>query len=244
METCYKVFRREVIQSVTIEEDRFGFEPEITAKLARRHCVFYEVGDQLLRPDLRRGQEDRAQGCLPGDLRDRQILVPEQAMTALLSFVRRYTASFAVYFLIGGLSALVEWAAFYAALSLLGMHYIPASACGFAVATYVNYLLSARIGFKKGKRSTGSEVALIYAVSGIGFLINVAFMAGVVEVLGLPVMLGKIGGTGIAFIWNFGARQFCVFDKEPRWKLGREGGRKDKSITTSDIVMNSPSEQV
>jgi glycosyltransferase involved in cell wall biosynthesis len=44
METCYKVFRREVIQSVTIEEDRFGFEPEITAKLARRHCVFYEVG--------------------------------------------------------------------------------------------------------------------------------------------------------------------------------------------------------
>ncbi len=35
METCYKVFRREVIQAVTIEEDRFGFEPEITAKLAR-----------------------------------------------------------------------------------------------------------------------------------------------------------------------------------------------------------------
>ena len=44
METCYKVFRREVIQSVTIEEDRFGFEPEITAKLARQHCVIYEVG--------------------------------------------------------------------------------------------------------------------------------------------------------------------------------------------------------
>lgn len=35
METCYKVFRREVIQAITIEEDRFGFEPEITAKLAR-----------------------------------------------------------------------------------------------------------------------------------------------------------------------------------------------------------------
>lgn len=35
METCYKVFRREVIQSINIEEDRFGFEPEITAKIAR-----------------------------------------------------------------------------------------------------------------------------------------------------------------------------------------------------------------
>ncbi|UEM22818.1 glycosyltransferase family 2 protein [Skermanella mucosa] len=44
METCYKVFRREVIQSVKIEENRFGFEPEITAKLARRGYVFYEVG--------------------------------------------------------------------------------------------------------------------------------------------------------------------------------------------------------
>lgn len=44
METCYKVFRREVIQAIEIQEDRFGFEPEITAKLARRHCRIYEVG--------------------------------------------------------------------------------------------------------------------------------------------------------------------------------------------------------
>ncbi len=44
METCYKMFRREVIQSIVIEEDRFGFEPEITAKIARKHCVIYEVG--------------------------------------------------------------------------------------------------------------------------------------------------------------------------------------------------------
>lgn len=44
METCYKVFRREVIQSITIEEDRFGFEPEITAKMARLNCRIFEVG--------------------------------------------------------------------------------------------------------------------------------------------------------------------------------------------------------
>jgi len=44
METCYKVFRREVIQSMTIEEDRFGFEPEITAKIAHRGLIIYEVG--------------------------------------------------------------------------------------------------------------------------------------------------------------------------------------------------------
>jgi glycosyltransferase involved in cell wall biosynthesis len=44
METCYKAFRREIIQSITIEENRFGFEPEITAKLAKLHCRIFEVG--------------------------------------------------------------------------------------------------------------------------------------------------------------------------------------------------------
>ena len=44
METCYKMFRREVIQSIEIEENRFGFEPEITAKIARGGYRIYEVG--------------------------------------------------------------------------------------------------------------------------------------------------------------------------------------------------------
>jgi hypothetical protein len=44
METCYKAFRREVIQAIPIEEKRFGFEPEITVKVARRHLRIYEVG--------------------------------------------------------------------------------------------------------------------------------------------------------------------------------------------------------
>jgi len=44
METCYKAFRREVIQSIEIEENRFGFEPEITAKVAKLGCRIYEVG--------------------------------------------------------------------------------------------------------------------------------------------------------------------------------------------------------
>jgi len=44
METGYKAFRREIIQSIEIEEDRFGFEPEITAKIAKLKCRIYEVG--------------------------------------------------------------------------------------------------------------------------------------------------------------------------------------------------------
>ena len=44
MEVCYKVFRREIIQSIPIEENRFGFEPEIVAKVAKLGCRVYEVG--------------------------------------------------------------------------------------------------------------------------------------------------------------------------------------------------------
>ena len=44
METCYKVFRREVLQQIVIEENRFGFEPEITAKVAKLRVRVFEVG--------------------------------------------------------------------------------------------------------------------------------------------------------------------------------------------------------
>ena len=44
METCYKMFRREIIQAIKIEENRFGFEPEITSKIARGNARIYEIG--------------------------------------------------------------------------------------------------------------------------------------------------------------------------------------------------------
>jgi glycosyltransferase involved in cell wall biosynthesis len=44
MEVCYKVFKKEVLDQIELQEDRFGFEPEVTAKIARLKCVVYEVG--------------------------------------------------------------------------------------------------------------------------------------------------------------------------------------------------------
>ena len=44
METCFKVFKREILDQIHIEEDRFGFEPEVTAKVARLNCRIFEVG--------------------------------------------------------------------------------------------------------------------------------------------------------------------------------------------------------
>lgn len=44
MEVCYKVFRKQVLEKIVLEEDRFGFEPEVTAKIAQLGCSIYEVG--------------------------------------------------------------------------------------------------------------------------------------------------------------------------------------------------------
>jgi hypothetical protein len=44
METCYKAFRSVIVKKINIEENRFGFEPEITAKIAKTKCRVYEVG--------------------------------------------------------------------------------------------------------------------------------------------------------------------------------------------------------
>jgi len=57
VETGYKVFRRELIQSIEIEEDRFGFEPEITAKIAKMKCRIYEVGISYYRRTYQQGKK-------------------------------------------------------------------------------------------------------------------------------------------------------------------------------------------
>jgi glycosyltransferase involved in cell wall biosynthesis len=57
METCYKVFRRQCVESITLTSNRFGIEPELTAKLARRHYRFYETGINYSGRDYSEGKK-------------------------------------------------------------------------------------------------------------------------------------------------------------------------------------------
>jgi glycosyltransferase involved in cell wall biosynthesis len=59
METCYKAFKREVLQKITIEENRFGFEPEITAKVAKLDVVIYEVSISYYGQTYKEGKKNR-----------------------------------------------------------------------------------------------------------------------------------------------------------------------------------------
>ena len=44
MECCYKVFKKDIIKNIELKEDRFGFEPEITAKISKKNLKIYEIG--------------------------------------------------------------------------------------------------------------------------------------------------------------------------------------------------------
>jgi glycosyltransferase involved in cell wall biosynthesis len=57
METCYKMFRRNIIQSIEIKENRFGFEPEITSKIARKNIRIYEIGISYFGRTYREGKK-------------------------------------------------------------------------------------------------------------------------------------------------------------------------------------------
>ena len=57
METCYKAFRREILQKLQLKENRFGFEPEITAKVAKLNCRIYEVGISYSGRDYTQGKK-------------------------------------------------------------------------------------------------------------------------------------------------------------------------------------------
>ena len=57
METGFKAFRRELFSTITIEEDRFGFEPEITAKIAKLRCRLYEVPISYFGRDYSQGKK-------------------------------------------------------------------------------------------------------------------------------------------------------------------------------------------
>ena len=57
METCYKAFKRDILNKITLEEDRFGFEPEFTAKIAKLHCRIYEVGISYSGRSYREGKK-------------------------------------------------------------------------------------------------------------------------------------------------------------------------------------------
>ncbi len=208
METCYKVFRREIIQSIQIEEDRFGFEPEVIAKIAQRRLRIYEMGISY---HGRTYAEGKKIGAKDG----------WRALYCILKYNLHKApipVQFVFYTFIGGLSAIVNLACFVGLLEV-GVGLTPAALSAFFIAAFVNYYLSVKLVFRHKAKWTTVTEGLIYlgVVVAVGLidLYSTRFFVAI----GLGPALAKLLSTGLDLVFNFVGRRFIVFPEKgnPDW---------------------------
>lgn len=116
------------------------------------------------------------------------------------------------YFVVGGISALIDLTVFMSLLATTQWHYLLASAVGFILATLVNYELSIRFVFEQGARyGKRAEILAVYAVSALSLLVHQCVLFGAVAGLEQHPVAGKCLAMGIAFCWNYLLRKHLVF---------------------------------
>ena len=116
------------------------------------------------------------------------------------------------YFAVGGAAATVDIGLFVIFAKLVGFNYLWVAASSFAIATFVNYMLSVRFVFSSGVRfSRANEFFLVYLVSGMGLLVNQAVLYTGIDLFMLEMVLSKCIATGVVFFWNYFARAYFVF---------------------------------
>ena len=200
METCYKVFKRAVIQSINIEEDRFGFEPEIIAKVANMRLRVYEMGISYYG---RTYEEGKKIGAKDG-FRTIYCIFRYNAHRAPLP------VQFLFYVGIGGIAALVNLALFLGLLSA-GLSVFFAAPIAFIFAAIVNYLLCLLLLFRhKARWNTVWELIVYWCVVGAVCVLDL----GATKVLllsGLGPSVAKILASIVGLVFNVRGRRFFVF---------------------------------
>ncbi|WP_130470390.1 glycosyltransferase [Candidatus Magnetaquicoccus inordinatus] len=206
METCYKLFRREVIQQIDIQERRFGVEPELVAKIAHMRLRIYEMGISY---HGRTYQEGKKIGIKDG-FRALYCIVRYNAHQAPVAL------QFFVYLFIGGAAALANLLLFLLFLAT-GADLVASALLAFFLAAAVNYLLSIWILFRHRVRWNSFLEWSIYLFS--VSLISL-FDAGVTQWMfqsGFSAVHSKIIAIVASLFLNFAARRYLVFP-EPTGK--------------------------
>jgi putative flippase GtrA len=205
METCYKVFRREIIQSITVEENRFGFEPEVVAKIADMRCRVYEMGISY---KGRTYEEGKKIGMRDG-FRALYCIVRYNAHRAPLP------VQFGFYLLIGGTAAICNLLLFLV-LVRSGIAAGLAAPIAFCAAAALNYWLCIKTIFRHHARWLGASEILVYC----GLVLFAALIDSSITLLCLSLgsrdWVAKLAGTVIALFANFLGRRFVVFPEASR----------------------------
>lgn len=200
METCYKVFRREVIQSVTIEEERFGFEPEIVAKVARMNLRIFEMGISY---HGRTYAEGKKIGVKDG-IRALYCIFRYNAPNA------PFPIQFIMYLLTGGLAAAINLFIFLIMFSG-GLSVGVSAPAAFIAAALVNYAMCVFLLFRhRAKRHPATETLIYMLAVGIVCFFDLEITKYMLASGSSPA-LSKITATGLTLIFNFMGRRFFVF---------------------------------
>jgi glycosyltransferase involved in cell wall biosynthesis len=199
METCYKVFRREILQGLELRETRFGFEPEIVANLARLRLRIVEMGISY---NGRTYEEGKKIGARDG--------------FRALYCIARYNMPHAPlpvqllgYLLVGGIAAVANVLLF-ALLRGVTSTWLAAPAA-FTIAAALNYALCVSLLFRRRAqwstvRELGAYAALVVGVGGIDLFSTIGLLSA-----GWPPAAAKLTASLIAFAFNFAGRRYVVF---------------------------------
>ncbi len=200
METCYKVFRRDVLQGIELREDRFGFEPEIVAKVAHRGLRIYEMAISY-----------------DGRTYDEGKKITWRDGVRALYCVFRYNSDhfplpiqFAIYTLIGGAAAIFNLV-WFVSLFAVGVPLATSAAAAFVAAAAVNYGLCVAVLFRHRARWSSTTELLTYlaVVAMVGTL-----DIGITQALyssGMAAWLAKSCASLVGLAFNFLGRRYIVF---------------------------------
>jgi len=192
METCYKLFRREIIQSIPIQENRFGFEPEIVAKVGEMRCRVYEAPISYQGRTYAEGKKINWKDGL-------------RALYCILHYGAHRSPmpmQFLVYLFIGGAAAIFNLLLFLALMPTLSV----------GLSAIIAFYAAAALNNIRWKSWT--EQAVYYgAVTGIA-VVDMSMTKGLIT-LGMGAAGAKLLASGVGLILNFLARRFLVFPETP-----------------------------
>ena len=117
-----------------------------------------------------------------------------------------------IYFVVGGVSFVMNFVTFGLLVYVAGVHWVPANFAGFFVGTLINYFLSAQFVFARTLYARQRiEILLTVLVSAVGVGAETLLLYVGHDVIGLGLAIAKVGAAGVVFFWNYLTRRYFIF---------------------------------
>lgn len=129
--------------------------------------------------------------------------------------VSKFLKGLRSYLLVGVIATGVDWALFSVLVFAIDVHYFFAGTVSFVAATFAGYLSGLRLVFRGGRHKRWIEITFVYLASIFGLVLHMGALVALVEWLHLNIFLAKAAATAVTVFWNFAARYFWIFERDP-----------------------------